>query len=354
MGLPVLRALRSGIPAGSRILVFVKSSIAVRIIQLARLGEETEVQILWPGRMVQIALAVRRRKPQLFLTPQATPGWKMPILARIINAERRIGPQSRWSFLGYTETVSPAGTPHKVEYYLRFVRAAGLAVPSRPDLSIAVSEDLKEKAAVLLGASWTKQTVVVFAPGSGHVEAHKRWPAAHFVTLGRMLLEHCPNVRLVLFGGFEESELLESISAGIGAGVDLCKVLKEGIIEMGFAVLSSASCLVSACSGAAHMAAAVGLPVVGLYGPSNPGFTGPYDNYFRVVRLGLPCSPCHRVGFIEGCGDPICMKQVEPQQVFNAVLKTLHGEPYPPVPWLPTTQATRPADPMATNVTNPF
>ncbi len=96
------------------------------------------------------------------------------------------------------------------------------------------------------------------------------------------------------------------------------------------------------------MAGAAEIPIVGLFGISNPGFTGAYSKQMRVVRLGLECSPCYRLGLLKGCGDPICMSLITPQLVLSHVLESLNGTTPPPVPWLDITKATQPAYPVET------
>ena len=68
-----------------------------------------------------------------------------------------------------------------------------------------------------------------------------------------------------------------------------------------------------------HLAAAMGTPVVALFGPTAPARTGPYGPGHMVVRTGVPCSPC----FKKRCADPKCMYEITPDLVFHAVEKRL-------------------------------
>ncbi len=74
--------------------------------------------------------------------------------------------------------------------------------------------------------------------------------------------------------------------------------------------------LVGVDSGVMHLAAAVGTPVVGLFGPSDPNITGPQGEGHRVVCVDMPCRPC--LG--KSCDiDRQCMRRVTPDMVFSAV-----------------------------------
>jgi hypothetical protein len=99
---------------------------------------------------------------------------------------------------------------------------------------------------------------------------------------------------------------------------------------------------VTACSGIAHLASLADVPIVGLFGPTNPGFTGPFSDKLRVVKLNLPCSPCYGTDFVTGCGNAICMSMLYPEIVFDAVVESLKGKPSPPVPWVDTTDVREP------------
>ena len=83
-----------------------------------------------------------------------------------------------------------------------------------------------------------------------------------------------------------------------------------------------ASIVVTPDSGPLHIAAAVGTPVVALFGASEPARTGPYGRIHTVVRSDLPCSPCFR----KTCETRQCMKDITVEAVFAAVRKYTPGE----------------------------
>ena len=85
------------------------------------------------------------------------------------------------------------------------------------------------------------------------------------------------------------------------------------------AVLRRARLAVTTDTGAMHLAAALGTPVVALFGPTAPWRTGPFGSGHQVVRLGLECSPC----FKRRCPAPRCLTELSPEMVQAACEKIL-------------------------------
>jgi heptosyltransferase-1 len=71
-----------------------------------------------------------------------------------------------------------------------------------------------------------------------------------------------------------------------------------------------------------HLAAAMGTPVVALFGPTDPARTGPCGPGHRIIRKGLLCSPCFR----KRCETPRCMRDISVEEVFTAVKEMLAGK----------------------------
>ena len=87
------------------------------------------------------------------------------------------------------------------------------------------------------------------------------------------------------------------------------------------ALYREAALVVSTDSGPMHLAAAVGTPVVALFGPTDPGRTGPCGSGHKVIRGSLSCMPCFR----KQCEDPRCMREISVEDVFTAVREALEG-----------------------------
>jgi heptosyltransferase-2 len=153
--------------------------------------------------------------------------------------------------------------------------------------------------------------VLALCPGAEYGEA-KRWPTAHFAALAARAA--AGGAQVWVFGSQSELALGEAIAqqAG-GAGVTtLC-----GRTALGEAIdlMSAAACVVSNDSGLMHVAAALGRPLVALYGSSSPRETPPLAADADILSLGLPCSPC----FERVCplGHFKCLRDIAPEQVWD-------------------------------------
>jgi ADP-heptose:LPS heptosyltransferase len=225
---------------------------------------------------------------------------------------------------------------HEVDYGVDLVRAvtgarsaspragqAGPAADVRPDLapyrpSVAVAGERPVGVPI---------PYVVLVPGASNGAA-KRWPAAHWSALGQRLGRELGQ-HVVLSGAASERALLAAVARGLD--VPHTDLGGQTTVEELAALLVGASVLVAGDTGPLHLAAAVGTPVVGIYGPTDPANTGPRSTAARVIRLGLTCSPCYDLHTPADCKLPDrsmpCMWGITPDRVFDAVRELLGGEP---------------------------
>ena len=86
---------------------------------------------------------------------------------------------------------------------------------------------------------------------------------------------------------------------------------------------AKAKAVISNDSGPMHIAAALGVPVVALFGPTDPEKTGPYgwkkNKNLKVIRTSVPCSPC----FKKKCKDPVCMSGITVEKVLEEIREYL-------------------------------
>jgi heptosyltransferase-2 len=142
----------------------------------------------------------------------------------------------------------------------------------------------------------------------------KRWPAAAYRELTRQLkaVELEP---VVVAGPGEEAVAAEVAADGIAiAGVDVDAAGLAGVLDR-------LAVLVTNDSGPMHLAAAIGTPVVALFGPTDPGRTAPLGDGHIVLSPKLDCAPCHQ----PRCplGHTACLHDLPVEAVFNAVLRAL-------------------------------
>jgi ADP-heptose:LPS heptosyltransferase len=139
--------------------------------------------------------------------------------------------------------------------------------------------------------------------------------------------------RVVVTGGPSERDLVASVVAG--AGVGAVPLVGTSLLELA-GVLAGAEAVLSGDTGPLHLAAALGRPVVGVYGPTDPAQTGPLGPRAVVVRRPVPCGPCYDLREPAECKLPdralVCMRELAPEAVLRGLLRLLgHASPNLPL-----------------------
>jgi len=164
---------------------------------------------------------------------------------------------------------------------------------------------------------------IAIAPGSGDVEAHKRWPASHYSALAREIRSMYPSAEIRIYGAPNEAELCKEIeSTSKGAAI----YSNVGSVTGLYDSMKYTDICVANCNGASHVAAHAGAIVVGIYGPTQAEHTGARCSYMLPISLSLDCSPCYRRGYISGCGNPVCMSELDVKIVMTAIRQILKEE----------------------------
>lgn len=312
--MPVLAVLRRRFPR-SRIAWLVKR-------QWAELVERMEgVDRVWPigsGIAGWLSEVPRLRAERFDLAVDLQGLFRSAAMATLAGCSERIGFENgrEGSPLFYTRRVAvPAPDMHAVDRYLLVAQALGAATPPSPEFRFFISARDREQVAVTLaqagvqaGARWIAMNVSARWPT-------KHWPAASFAEAA----DHIQKEGLgpvVLFGGPEDRADAQAVKALMStAPADVTGLTPLGVLP---ALLQSASALVTNDSGPMHVAAAVGTPVVALFGPTSPIRTGPYGKPHRVLTHPVSCSPC----FSRTCRNRIdreCLAAIEPARVVEAV-----------------------------------
>jgi 3-deoxy-D-manno-octulosonic-acid transferase/heptosyltransferase-1 len=130
------------------------------------------------------------------------------------------------------------------------------------------------------------------------------------------LLKQLPSDRVVLTGSAEDATRIEKLSQGcvnLAGKTDLAQLTE---------VYRRCAVVITNDSGPMHLAAAVGTPVVAVFGPTDPALTGPYGKRHVVLRSGIPCSPCMKP-YCTHATRMECMKLVTVEQVLAAAQRFL-------------------------------
>jgi heptosyltransferase-3 len=152
------------------------------------------------------------------------------------------------------------------------------------------------------------QTVILH-PGSGG--RRKVWPLERFVDLVRYFLEHNPSRLLIVVGPAEAGEIEKSLEAMQWGMESRTPILIKGLSLIGLAsVIEGCRAFIGNDSGITHMSAALGVPTVVIFGPTDPGRWAPRGKHVAVVRKEVPCAPCSREKISE-CNNEVCLEEVQ-------------------------------------------
>lgn len=199
----------------------------------------------------------------------------------------------------------------EVYYYRAMLAGVGLRVSETPDVSLACPADWSRRGGELLGdedARW-----VGMNPGAAYGSA-KRWAPERYAELGDRLA--AAGARVALLGGAQERPVADAIASLMRAPVRLL----TGRTDLGelVGVLSRLRLLVTNDSGPMHVGAALGVPVVAVFGPTDWRETAPLGARQRLVREDVPCAPCK----LRECPiDHRCMRLVTTERVAAAALE---------------------------------
>ncbi len=212
---------------------------------------------------------------------------------------------------------------HEVFYYLNLVEKLFLSEPidwhEGPAPVLKIPEDEKVRGErVLRKLGWDgKAPLIGINPGAAYGPA-KRWPTDKYQELACALSEIFPSAILLVFGTNSETKIGNKICGPIEQkAINLCgkTTLQEAI-----SIISMLSLMVSNDSGLMHVAAACDIPLVALFGSTNPVTTGPWSSKARIINHKLPCSPC----LSRECPrDFICMLGISVQEVLSACKELL-------------------------------
>lgn len=305
MALPFLRALSRGRPAVAIHVLAGRAPAAVfRADGLAAVLRRR-------GSLVSDVLSLRPyRFSEAWLLPNS---FRAALIAFLGGARERIGYDTDRRGVLLTHALPPPPpTRHQLRDYDALLAARGIEPDFEPPrLRIPAEAAAAAERALLSAGLPPGDAPILLAPGAAFSWT-KRWPPERWGILAALLARSGAKAAFVIGPGEQEIAARAVGHAGIPVpvlGADLDPV------ELA-ALLARARAVVSNDSGPMHLAAAVGTPVVAIFGPTDPGRTGPSGVPSRVLDRYIFCSPC----FLKEC--PYrheCMTGIGPEEVLSAV-----------------------------------
>jgi len=264
------------------------------------------------GRRRALAREIRARAyTHAFILPNS---FKSALIPWFAGIPRRIGyaGEGRRALLTETRRLDRTTSPRLVDRFVALAVPMGRLIPT-PPAPVLVPNAANAAAAMRALKLSTHRPIAIFCPGAEYGPA-KRWPAEHFIALARRLLEE--GYAVWLLGSPNDQAAALPIAAAIPGVRDL-----TGRTDLGTAIdlLSLASVVVSNDSGLMHAAAAVGRPLVALFGSSSPDYTPPLSPLAQIAKIDIACSPC----FQRECplGHFKCMRELDVEVVHDLAQK---------------------------------
>jgi heptosyltransferase-2 len=313
MSLPALRAIRARFPAAHIAVLarpwvadlYAREPFADEVIPYTAPRGARGLAEQW-----RAAAELRRRRFDCAILLQNA--FEAALLAWLARIPRRIGYNRDGRGFLLTDAIAvprPGEAPlHQRFYYLELLRRAGILNEIPQDNAVRL-----EGAAPAQGEAW-----VGVSPGAAYGGA-KRWPAERFAEAAAELAA-CLEAGVALFGSADERALCERVEALIAGRARVVNHAGRTSLREFIDLAAGCRVFLTNDSGAMHIASALGVPTVAVFGATDHVATGPAGERWRIVREPVECSPC----LLRECPiDHRCMTRVEPGRVAREALELL-------------------------------
>ena len=262
-------------------------------------------------------LDIRRRRFDTVV--DLTDGDRAAFLTWISGASVRIGfnAEQRWTGHCYTTVVTGGTGAHRIERDLAALAPLGIEARDRiPQIWLGPEDVARvDQLAVQLGLAKDRSWVVI-QPGARYW--FKAWPPQRFAEVADRLHDRF-GCQVLVAGSPQEAALTQAVVDH--AKSRLLNIAGRSDVRTLAALLKRSMLFVGNDTGAMHIAAAVGAPVVGLFGPSNPVEWGPRGGRAETIYKGLDCRICFHPTCLRG--EDNCMKLITVEEVMAAAVRQI-------------------------------
>ena len=240
------------------------------------------------------------------------------LAARLAGIPCRLGYARHWRGALLNPRVGHQGrfgALHQAEQYLALAGRLG-TVRGKREARVWAGEEAEREASRLLGEGGYEAGgfTVGLCPGASYGPA-KRWPASKFIELAERFARE-RGARIVVFAGPAEAPLGCEVARSISAApIDLSG--KTSLLVLS-AAMKRCDVIVSNDTGTMHLASASGVPVVGIFGSTEPARTSPLGPH-AIVHGDIHCSPCFRRRCRRGLNYE-CMEKISVDEVYEATV----------------------------------
>ncbi len=327
--LPALAALREIFPrariawlvepAGALLLRGHPQIDELYVFDRPRWKREWRRPVSWPGLLKEFFRLVRKvRRERFDLVIDFQCNIRSGFAVFLSGGKRRLGfsraDSSEWGGYLFTNEKAPRCPTgiHKVQKNFFLLKKLGWNGDSAHPI-LAVPEEERNWSRDVVAGLPGQGPVIVLHPAVSRFGEFKRWPAENFRRLADLARAEL-DARILITWGPGERDRAEAIDRPTVAPAI------QSPLQMA-ALLSQANALVAADTAALHIAAILGIPVIGLFGPKDHRLYGPYPPgpHTRSIQSTAACSPC----LLRRCEHKICMSLIFPEDVFKALREVL-------------------------------
>ena len=252
------------------------------------------------------------------------------LFAKIIGIPKRVGfnYKARGRFLNSRIDIDGYHDRHVVEYYLELLKFLGIqALDNDLYLAVPLESEIKAKNILASAGIIENDLVIGIAPGAGGSwgkdAGYKHWPALKFAQVGDRLISEL-KAKVVILGDESERKIAEVILHAMrNKPIDLTGKTSLEILP---ALIKNCNLLITNDGGPMHMAAALGVKTVSIFGPVSEVVYGPFPSGRNhvVLKWDIACRPCYKNFRLPVCDkDRECLKSVSADEVFAQALALL-------------------------------
>lgn len=269
-------------------------------------------------------LEFRRTRFDLALMTFQSRGFWNSFITCAAGIKRRYGFDQMKSHLFLNKVIPIEPARHVVQYNTDLLRLAGIDSSFKYPVLKMTSAEKSTADDLLVRNRINRHDIVVLHGGAGFKGKAKRVSAEKLVEVAQGIVERHPGSRFIYpdVNEYENTTCFTRIDA-------VPFSVREGIMFT-VALLQKASLCISSDSGIMHLAAMCGIPVVGLFGPTDPAHTGPFAAHSRVVKTSRTCSPClsyrdtgKESNHLVKCN---CMSFIESESVVQSALELMEPD----------------------------
>ena len=318
---PALMALRNGVPQ-AHLTVLAKPRVAELLQQHPAVDDiivyRSPGAHMGLGGKWALARSLRRRRFDMAVLFQNA--FEAALIALLAGIPNRYGypTDGRWLLLSHrVPQPKPLRAKHHVEYYLELMQPLGLSVdPTEPALVITADEQRTADELVRSLGIAPDQPVIGLNPGSTYGTA-KRWLPDRYAEVASRLGEQY-GAHVLIFGTRDE----ETLGAAIAGMIKAPNTVLSGrtTVRQLMALTKRCQLFLTNDAGPMHIASALGVRVVAVFGPTDPQATSPFGHDHELVRRPVECAPC----LLRECPiDHRCMRGILPHMVHAAAARQL-------------------------------